>query len=122
MVGYDKELGFEEMKTVIFEAVFDATRDNAHRRKFTHGQIISVVCDWYVNTFESDTEELQFNIIMLTLSGGWCEILDSGLRKDIDAATKRGALSVLMDRLPDNERLSLEATLVAVGISPRGVQ
>ena len=122
MVGYDKELGFEEMKAVIFEAIFEATRDRAHRRSCTHAEIISVVCDWYINTFDSDSEEVLFNIIVLTLSGGWNEINDSGLRKDIDAATKRGALSVLMDRLPDNERLSLEATLVAVGISPRGVQ
>lgn len=103
MLLHDERVTYETIKSWALETYFRGCRDNALMKGWPHEQIIGYVSYQFETTFERPVEILMWNVVLLVLSGGWHEIPEQNIRKNIAAIVIEYGLETLLTNVPVKE-------------------
>ena len=121
----EERVTYQEIKSWILESLYDDCRSRGYGHQWTYSQILSAINDGYcyrgesykpplsegLGGFDSVIEYLMLEVICLILSGGWDTKQDSYYRNEISKILADNDLTIMLNSLPDDERIEFEMDL-----------
>ena len=104
-MSYDSgdRVSYETIKALALDAYYDACRDNALMRGWSHREVLGSVDYAFEAVYESQIENLMLCVVQLVLSGGWYQEAEQKMRSRISHQLATEGIDNLLREIPQEE-------------------